>query len=55
MLKSYRVGWWGGGGGPWDFIVCPSPFGLDFGILDLGTLDLGLTILARASGAGRPG
>ena len=34
------IGWWGGGGGgPWDFSVSPSPFGLDF-----GTLDLGLTI-----------
>ena len=32
-LKSYR---WGGVGGPWDFIVSPSPFGLDFGTLDLG-------------------
>ena len=28
------------GGGPCDFSVSPSPFGLDF-----GTLDLGLTIL----------
>ena len=44
MLKSYRVGWWGGGG-PWDFSVSPSPFGLDFGTLDFGTSDLGLTIL----------
>ena len=26
----------GGGGGPWDFIVIPSPFGLDFGTLDFG-------------------
>ena len=43
MLKSYRVGWWGGGG-PWDFSVSPSPFGLDFGTLDFGTSDLGLTI-----------
>ena len=36
----------GGVGGPWDFIVSPSPFGLDFGTLDLGlgTWDLGLTI-----------
>ena len=40
MLKSYGVGGWGGvGGGPCDFSVSPSPFGLDF-----GTLDLGLTI-----------
>jgi len=29
MLKSY--GW---GGGPCDFSVSPSPFGLDFGTLD---------------------
>ena len=29
-----------GGGGPCDFGVSPSPFGLDF-----GTLDLGLTII----------
>ena len=38
MLKSYRVvGWWlGGGGGPCDFSVSPSPFGLDFGTLDFG-------------------
>ena len=28
------------GGGPCDFSVSPSPFGLDF-----GTLDLGLTII----------
>ena len=44
MLKSYRVGWWGGvgwGGGPCDFSVSPSPFGLDFGTLDFG-LGLGL-------------
>ena len=45
MLKSYRVvGWWGGGGGPCDFSVSPSPFGLDFGSLDFGTSDLSLTI-----------
>ena len=37
MLKSYTMGW--GGGGPCDFSVSPSPFGLDF-----GTSDLGLTI-----------
>ena len=43
MVKSY--GWVGGGGGPWDFFVCPSPFGLDFGTLDFGTLDLGSTII----------
>jgi len=34
MLKSYGVG--GGGGGPCDFSVSPSPFGLDFGTLDFG-------------------
>ena len=34
----------GGVGGPCDFSVSPSPFGLDFGTLDLGTSDLGLTI-----------
>ena len=45
MLKSYRVVGWGGGGGPWDFSVSPSPFGLDFGTLDLGTSDSGLTIV----------
>ena len=45
MLKSYRVvGWGGGGGGPCDYCVSPSPFGLDFGTLDFGTSDLGLTI-----------
>ena len=26
--------WWGGG--PCDFSVSPSPFGLDFGTLDFG-------------------
>ena len=31
-----------GGGGPCDFCVSPSPFGLDFG--DFGTSDSGLTI-----------
>ena len=34
----------GGGGGPCDYCVIPSPFGLDFGTLDLGTSDSGLTI-----------
>ena len=34
----------GGGGGPCDYCVSPSPFGLDFGTLDFGTSDLGLTI-----------
>ena len=37
------VGWWGGG--PCDFSVSPSPFGLDFGTLDFGTSDSGLTII----------
>ena len=41
MLKSYRVVGWVGG--PCDFSVSPSPFGLDFGNLDFGTSDLGLT------------
>ena len=36
MLKSYRVVGWGGVGGPCDFSVSPSPFGLDFGTLDFG-------------------
>ena len=42
MLKSYR--WWWVGGGPCDFSVSPSPFGLDFGTLDFGlrTWDFGL-------------
>ena len=43
MLKSYRVGG-GVGGGPCDFSVSPSPLGHDFGTLDFGTSDLGLTI-----------
>ena len=43
MLKSYGVGgWWGGG--PCDFSISPSPFGLDFGTLDFG---LGLDFLQR--------
>ena len=41
MLKSYR---WVGGC-PCDFSVSPSPFGLNFGTLDFGTSDLGLTIM----------
>ena len=41
------VGGWGGvGGGPCDYCVIPSPFGLDFGTSDFGTSDLGLTILS---------
>ena len=40
MLKSYGVG----GGGPCDYSVSPSPFGFDFGTLDFGTSDSGLTI-----------
>ena len=35
-----EVGWVGVGDGPCDLRVSPSPFGLDF-----GTLDLGLTIV----------
>ena len=35
----------GGGGGPYDFSVSPSPFGLDFGTLVFGTSDSGLTII----------
>ena len=48
MLKSYRWECAGGHvvGGPWDFIVIPSPFSLDFGTLDFGTSDLGLTKMA---------
>ena len=47
MLKSYWVGWGGGGvvGGPCDYRVSPSPFGLDFGTLVFGTSDSGLTII----------
>ena len=37
----------GGGGGPCDSSVSPSPFGLDFGTLDFGTSDLGLTIMTE--------
>ena len=44
MLKSY--GW---GGGPCDFNVSPSPFGLDFGTLDFGISDSGLTIVLSLS------
>ena len=36
MLKSYGVGGGGWVGGPYDFSVSPSPFGLDFGTLDFG-------------------
>ena len=39
----------GGVGGPCDFSVSPSPFGLDFGTLDYGTSDLGLTIVNEAN------
>ena len=35
----------GGVGGPCDYCVSPSPFGLDFGTLDFGTSDSGLTIM----------
>ena len=53
MLKSYGVECAVGhvvmcsrpcGGGPCDYCVSPSPFGLDFGTLAFGTSDLGLTI-----------
>ena len=37
-------GWGGVGGGPCDYCVSPSPFDLDFGTLDFGTSDSGLTI-----------
>ena len=30
-----------------DFSVSPSPFGLDFGTLDFGTSDSGLTIIYK--------
>ena len=39
LCKSYQWWCWGGGGGPCDFSVRPSPFGIDF-----GTSDSGLTI-----------
>ena len=39
-----RGGWGGWVGGPCDSSVSPSPFGLDFGTLDFGSFDLGLTI-----------
>ena len=39
----------GWGGGPCDFSVSPSPFGLDSGTLDFGTLDLGLTITSTSN------
>ena len=42
MLKSCGVV--GGGGGPCDFSVSPSPFGLDFGTLDFG---LGLDTISN--------
>ena len=46
MLKNYWWGWSVGGvGGPCDYCVSPSPFGLDFGTADFGTADLGLTII----------
>ena len=40
MLKSYR---WGGGG-PCDFSVSPSPFGLDFGTSDFGLDNFSLVL-----------
>ena len=44
MLKSYGVECAGGHvvGGPFDFSVSSSPFGLDFGTLDLGLGTRGL-------------
>ena len=47
MLKSYGIVV--GGGGPCDYSVSPSPFGLDFGTLDFGTSDSGLTIEITSS------
>ena len=44
------MGWGGGGGGPCDFGVSPSPFALDFGTLDFGTSDSGLTIVCSGRG-----
>ena len=38
-LRLKVMGWGGWCGGPCDFSVSPSPFGLDFGTLDL---DFGL-------------
>ena len=52
MISEVRGGWrsriyaWRSqiyGGGPCDFSVSPSPFGLDFGTLDFGTSDSGFT------------
>ena len=43
------MGWGGGGSGPCDFSVSPSPLGLDFGTLDFGTSDSGLTIMMMAA------
>ena len=40
-LKVRGGGWVGG---PCDFSVSPSPFGLEFGTLDFGTSDSGLKI-----------
>ena len=38
-VKGIILSHWGGvGGGPWDFSVSPSPFGLDFGTLDFGLI-----------------
>ena len=36
-------------GGPCDFSVSPSPFGLDFETLDFGTSDSGLTKIVTYS------
>ncbi len=32
---------WGWGGGPCNYCVSPSPFGLDLGTFDFGTFDFG--------------
>ena len=42
FFQIVKVSGWGGG--PCDFSVSPSPFGLDFGTLNSGTSDSGLTI-----------
>ena len=42
---------WGMVGGPCDFNVSQSPFGVDFGTLDFGTSDSGLTKNTRLEAA----